>query len=131
MKNGGNMSVTIVMVFAFAALVASAFMYIVRENNDYKVLADQVKAANSQNEVLIKKLDSSVIDNFGQMNELKKAIAAYDEKLMLIDKKFKDLEYEALKPKMVNIYARKPIPIQVMNPKNVPAKKVIKNERQK
>jgi hypothetical protein len=65
------------------------------------------------------------------MNELKKAIAAYDEKLMLIDKKFKDLEYEALKPKMVNIYARKPIPIQVMNPKNVPAKKVIKNERQK
>jgi len=114
MNNGGYMSVTVMMVFAFSALVASATMYVMRENNDYKILADQVDAANGAMGTAIKKLDSVKRDHFEQLDQLEAALKKNEHRMAEMDKKFRDLEYESLRPKTVNIYAKKPIPVEIM-----------------
>lgn len=125
MNKGGYMSVTVVMVFAFAALVASALMYVVRENNDYKVLAQKVRESTLALDTATNRLDEVKESHFNQMKELKDSIVAQSNAFAELEKKYRNLEYEALRPKTVNIHAPKAIPVEIMTTKT-PVKAIVR-----
>jgi hypothetical protein len=97
---------------------------VAKENTEVAAIKKQSIELRSESRYLLTEIDQL------KQREQKRLDLIYD-----LEKKIKDVEYEALKPKTLNLHAPKPIPVLIgirgVKTKNVAEDIVIKNIKEK
>jgi hypothetical protein len=117
MSNLILLGVIAILLFAILAILKN-------ESIESKAIKEQVADAKREAKYLMTEIEQL------KQREQKRLDLIYD-----LEKKIKDVEYEALKPKTLNLHAPKPIPVLIgirgVKTKNVAEDIVIKNIKEK